>query len=119
VEDHEDTAEAMSDLLRLMGHEVTVATSVAGALTLAVATQDGTGRRLDLVVSDLGLPDGSGQDVMRELSRRYGLRGIALSGYGMEDDVRRSHEAGFLRHLTKPVDLQMLKAAIRQVAGGV
>ncbi|HEV7508410.1 MAG TPA: PAS domain S-box protein [Thermoanaerobaculia bacterium] len=119
VEDHEDTAEAMSDLLRLMGHEVTVATSVAAALTTAGATQDGAGRRLDLVVSDLGLPDGSGQDVMRELGRRYGLRGIALSGYGMEEDVRRSHEAGFLRHLTKPVDLQMLKAAIRQVAGGV
>ncbi len=118
VEDHEDTAEAMADLLRLMGHEVIVATSVAAALTVAGATQNGTGRRLDLVVSDLGLPDGSGQDVMRELSRRYGLRGIALSGYGMEDDVRRSREAGFLRHLTKPVDLQMLKAAIRQVAGG-
>jgi two-component system CheB/CheR fusion protein len=119
VEDHEDTADAMADLLRLMGHEVTVATSVAAALTAAGATQNGSGRRLDLVVSDLGLPDGSGQDVMRELSRRYGLRGIALSGYGMEDDVRRSHEAGFLRHLTKPVDLQMLKAAIRQVTGGV
>ncbi|HEV7787257.1 MAG TPA: PAS domain S-box protein, partial [Thermoanaerobaculia bacterium] len=117
VEDHEDTAEAMSDLLRLMGHEVTVAASVAAALTVAGATQDGAGRRLDLVVSDLGLPDGSGQDVMRELAQRYGLRGIALSGYGMEEDVRRSQEAGFLRHLTKPVDLQMLKAAIRQAAG--
>jgi two-component system CheB/CheR fusion protein len=118
VEDHEDTAAAMTDLLRLMGHEVTVATSVAAALTAAGAAQDGTGRRLDLVVSDLGLPDGSGQDLMRELAQRHGLRGIALSGYGMEEDVRRSHESGFLRHLTKPVDLQMLKAAIRQVAGG-
>jgi two-component system CheB/CheR fusion protein len=116
VEDHEDTAEAMADLLRLMGHEVTVATSVAAALTAARAAQDGAGRRLDLVVSDLGLPDGSGQDLMRELAQRYRLRGIALSGYGMEEDVRRSHESGFLRHLTKPVDLQMLKAAIRQVA---
>ncbi|MBW8875320.1 MAG: PAS domain S-box protein [Acidobacteria bacterium] len=114
VEDHEDTAEAMADLLRLMGHEVTVAGSVATALA---AAGDGHGR-LDLVVSDLGLPDGSGQDLMRELTRLYGLRGIALSGYGMEEDVRRSQEAGFLRHLTKPVDLQMLKAAIRQVAGG-
>ena len=114
VEDHEDTAEAMADLLRLIGHEVTVAGSVAAALA---AAGDGHGR-LDLVVSDLGLPDGSGQDLMRELARLYGLRGIALSGYGMEDDVRRSHEAGFLHHLTKPVDLQMLKAAIRQVAEG-
>ena len=114
VEDHEDTAAALADLLRLIGHEVTVAGSVAAALA---AAGDGQGR-IDLVVSDLGLPDGSGQDLMRELARLYGLRGIALSGYGMEDDVRRSHGAGFLRHLTKPVDLQMLKAAIRQVAGG-
>jgi two-component system CheB/CheR fusion protein len=113
VEDHADTAEAMADLLRLMGHQVTVAGSVAAALA---AAGDGNGR-LDLVLSDLGLPDGSGQDLMRELSRLYGLRGIALSGYGMEEDVRRSREAGFLRHLTKPVDLQMLESAIRQVAG--
>jgi len=116
VEDHEDTAGAMTDLLRLMGHEVTVATSLAEALAAADASQNG-GRPLDLVVSDLGLPDGSGQDLMRELGQRYGLRGIALSGYGMEEDVRRSHEAGFLRHLTKPVDLQMLKAAIQEAVG--
>ncbi|MFY9822897.1 MAG: response regulator, partial [Thermoanaerobaculia bacterium] len=92
--------------------------SVAAALAAAGAVQSGGGRRLDLVVSDLGLPDGSGQDLMRELAQRYGLRGIAVSGYGMEEDVRRSQEAGFLRHITKPVDLQMLKAAIRQAAGG-
>jgi two-component system, chemotaxis family, CheB/CheR fusion protein len=113
VEDHADTAEAMADLLRLIGHQVTVAGSVAAALA---AAGDDHGR-IDLVLSDLGLPDGSGQDLMRELTRLYGLRGIALSGYGMEDDVRRSREAGFLRHLTKPIDLQMLTAAIRQVAG--
>ena len=116
VEDHEDTAGAMTDLLRLMGHEVTVAVSLAAALAAADASQNG-GRALDLVVSDLGLPDGSGQDLMRELTQRYGLRGIALSGYGMEEDVRRSHEAGFLRHLTKPVDLQVLKAAIQEAVG--
>jgi CheY-like chemotaxis protein len=116
VEDHADTAEAMADLLRLIGHQVTVAGSVAAALAAAGAARDNHGR-IDLVLSDLGLPDGSGQDLMRELTRLYGLRGIALSGYGMEDDVRRSREAGFLRHLTKPIDLQMLTAAIRQVAG--
>jgi two-component system, chemotaxis family, CheB/CheR fusion protein len=117
VEDHEDTAGAMAELLRLMGHEVIVAASLAAALAAAGAAQNGAGRPLDLVVSDLGLPDGSGQDLMRELVRHYGLPGIALSGYGMEDDVRRSHEAGFLRHLTKPVDLQILKAAIQQAVG--
>ncbi|HEY9420500.1 MAG TPA: PAS domain S-box protein, partial [Thermoanaerobaculia bacterium] len=120
VEDHPDTAEAMADLLRLIGHEVMVAGSVAAALETAARTLkgDGNGGGIDLVVSDLGLPDGSGQDLMRELVRRHHLKGIAVSGYGMEEDVRRSREAGFARHLTKPVDLAALREAIRQVAGG-
>jgi PAS domain S-box-containing protein len=115
VEDHEDTAEAMADLLRLIGHEVTVAGSVAAGLAAAEAAGAGG---FHLVVSDLGLPDGSGHDLMGELKARYGWKGIALSGYGMEDDIRRSHEAGFARHLTKPVALEALRDAIRQVADG-
>jgi CheY-like chemotaxis protein len=70
----------------------------------------------DLVVSDLGLPDGSGLDVMRRLARQ-GVPGIALSGYGMEEDLRRSREAGFACHLTKPVSLERLERALREVAG--
>ncbi|HSF39204.1 MAG TPA: ATP-binding protein [Thermoanaerobaculia bacterium] len=113
VEDHADTAEAMADLLRLLGHRVDVAGTVAAAL----ATAQGSARDpFDLVVSDLGLPDGTGLDLMRELTRRHGLRGIALSGYGMEEDIRKSREAGFARHLTKPVNLQALESAIRQAA---
>ncbi len=115
VEDHADTAEALADLLRLMSHEVTVAGSVAAGLATALERESAGG--VDLVVSDLGLPDGSGHDLMRELVRRYGWKGIALSGYGMEEDVRRSREAGFAHHLTKPVGLEALRAAIRQVAG--
>jgi signal transduction histidine kinase/ActR/RegA family two-component response regulator len=115
VEDHADTAEALADLLRLMSHEVTVAGSVAAGLATALDRENAGG--VDLVVSDLGLPDGSGHDLMRELVRRYGWKGIALSGYGMEEDVRRSREAGFAHHLTKPVGLEALRAAIRQVAG--
>lgn len=111
VEDHADTAEAMADLLRLLGHRVDVAGTVAAALTTA---ERSAADPFDLVVSDLGLPDGTGMDLMRELTRRYGLRGIALSGYGMEEDVRGSLEAGFARHLTKPVNLQALESAIRQ-----
>ncbi|MFL6201653.1 MAG: ATP-binding protein [Thermoanaerobaculia bacterium] len=112
VEDHSDTAAALADLMRMHGHEVRVAGSVAQALA---AAGDGG---LDLVISDLGLPDGNGQDLMRQLARQFGLRGIALSGYGMEDDVRRSREAGFERHLTKPVNLEALESAIQQVAAG-
>ena len=113
VEDHADTAEAMADLLRLLGHRVDVAGTVAAALDTA---QGSAGDPFDLVVSDLGLPDGTGLDLMRELTRRHGLRGIALSGYGMEEDIRKSREAGFARHLTKPVNLQALESAIRQAA---
>lgn len=114
VEDHADTAEAMAELLGLLGHQVTVAGDVAGAL----ATGEAAASRgsLDLLISDLGLPDGSGLDVMRALSR-FQLPGIALSGYGMEEDVRRSHEAGFRRHLTKPVNLPQLQAALREIMG--
>jgi PAS domain S-box-containing protein len=114
VEDHADTAEAMADLLREMGHQVTVAGSVAGGLA-AAASHDG---RIDLVLSDLGLPDGTGLDLMTELHGRYGVKGIALSGYGMEEDVRKSLEAGFDRHLTKPVNLQALQTAIQDAARG-
>ncbi|MFL6196179.1 MAG: ATP-binding protein [Thermoanaerobaculia bacterium] len=112
VEDHEDTAEAMAELLSVRGHRVTVARSLAEGR--AAAAEAG----FDLLVSDLGLPDGSGHELMRELSARYGLRGIALSGYGMEEDLRKSREAGFERHLIKPVSPQALETAIQQVAGG-
>jgi PAS domain S-box-containing protein len=113
VEDHADTAEAMADLLRALGHRVTL----AGSLASALAAADAADGKFDLVVSDLGLPDGSGLDLMRELSGRYGLKGVALSGYGMEEDVRRSHEAGFSKHLTKPVTVQALKAVLREAWG--
>jgi signal transduction histidine kinase len=109
VEDHPDTAGAIAELLRLLGHQVTVAGSVAEALTAADAG------RFDLMISDLGLPDGSGLDLMRELAAHFGLRGIALSGYGMDEDLRNSREAGFAAHLTKPVSLPALQAAIRRI----
>lgn len=116
VEDHADTAAAMADLLRDLGHEVTVAGSVSDGLAAAAKIQGGGGDGIDLVLSDLGLPDASGLDLMRELSHRYGLKGIALSGYGMEEDLRRSREAGFEKHLTKPINFQSLQAVLREVA---
>jgi PAS domain S-box-containing protein len=115
VEDHVDTAEAMVALLEALGHRVTAADTVAAALAAAGAAQESGG--LDLVLSDLGLPDGHGHDLMRALRDRYGLPGIALSGYGMEEDVAKSHESGFAVHITKPVSLDTLRAAIRRVGG--
>ena len=111
VEDHPDTANALAELLRISGHGVAVANSVAEALATARTTGAGNGG-IDLVISDLGLPDGSGLELMRELSSRYGLRGIALSGYGMDEDVRKSRDAGFLMHITKPVNVHVLEEAI-------
>lgn len=113
VEDHPDTADAMETLLSVVGHRVTVANNGHDALAAAEASHDG----IDLVISDVGLPDISGLELMAELKSRFQLRGIALSGYGMDEDLQRSREAGFERHLTKPVNMQRLRDAIREVAG--
>jgi two-component system CheB/CheR fusion protein len=116
VEDHENTARMMSLLLSSLGHEVRTAGDMGTALRLA-----GEGKRgnFDLLISDLGLPDGSGLDLMRSLRAR-GLRlpGIALSGYGTEQDVQHSMSAGFAEHLVKPVDISQVESAIARVSGG-
>jgi PAS domain S-box-containing protein len=105
VEDHEDSRMSIAMLLK-RSHEVYDAGSVQAALRVA------SERTLDLVISDLGLPDGSGLDLMSKLRSQYGLIGICLTGYGMEDDMARSGAAGFLKHITKPVDLRKLEMAI-------
>lgn len=114
VEDHADTRRLMARLLTGMGHTVTTAASVGEALAAAEAAAG----EFDLVLSDLGLPDGSGHDLMRQLRGRWHLRGIALSGFGMEEDIIQSCAAGFVDHLTKPVHLGALQAAISRAAGG-
>ena len=70
----------------------------------------------DLVVSDIGLPDGTGLDLMRSIRLLHDVPGIALTGYGMEDDIRKSREAGFTAHPTKPLDFAKLDAMIRKVS---
>jgi PAS domain S-box-containing protein len=111
VEDHADTRTVMARLLRSFGFAVSSAGSVKEALRLADT------ERFDLLVSDIGLPDGSGVDVMKTLKDRQGIRGIALSGFGQEDDIRRSRDAGFETHLTKPVDFHTLRQVIKQFSG--
>jgi CheY-like chemotaxis protein len=111
VEDHADTARAISRLLGGQGHDVRTADCVHAALQLAEQ------QPFDIVISDLGLPDGNGYDLMRLLHSLYGsLKGIAVSGYGMDDDIRRSSQAGFMAHLTKPVDVRHLQATLLRVA---
>jgi PAS domain S-box-containing protein len=110
VDDHASTLQALVSILRRDGHHVVTATTIAAALAAASANQ------LDLVISDVGLPDGSGIEMMEELRSRYKLRGIALSGYGTEADIARAHLAGFVTHLVKPVTAAELRRAILSLA---
>ncbi|MGI8436939.1 MAG: PAS domain-containing hybrid sensor histidine kinase/response regulator, partial [Chthoniobacterales bacterium] len=112
VDDHEATLAVLTRLLTRSGHHITPATSVGEGLAAA------KGETFDAVISDLGLPDGTGFELMEKLRAAYGLRGIALSGYGMDDDLRRSQEAGFGAHLTKPIDFAQLERALEELMAG-
>ena len=90
VEDNEDTLRILSRLLERAGYKVTPAQSLGTALAAAKTAREGGAEKFDLVVSDLGLPDGDGRDLMQELHDRDGLPGIAISGYGMEDDIKKA-----------------------------
>ena len=108
VEDHEPTLGVLSRLLLRAGHQVFMASTIAGARELAAH------HPFDAVVSDIGLPDGTGHELMAGLREAYGLSGVALTGYGSEEDHRRSRDAGFVAHLTKPVEF----AELRRVLAG-
>lgn len=109
VEDHLNTLTVLAQLLRRDGHHVVATANVADALAAAET------HAFDLVISDLGLPDGTGVELMEKLRATYGLRGIALSGYGMKDDLRRSSDAGFVTHLIKPVAMTELRRVLGSV----
>ena len=110
VEDHEDTNRSLTRLLRRRGHHVQSASTVQSALDLSKKEE------FDVLISDLGLPDGSGIDLMRMLNSGRPLLGIALTGFGMEGDIRQSHDAGFKHHLVKPIDLNKLDLLIQEGA---
>ncbi len=110
VEDHPSMLRILARVIPEMGHQVCTAATIEAALEAAQREP------FDLLISDLRLPDGDGCDLVRQLRGQPGLRAIALSGTGREEDVRRSLEAGFVEHLTKPVDLETLEAAIQRVA---
>ena len=109
VDDHVDTCTGLRMMLERRGYKVTVAYSANEA------TKKAREKKFDLVISDIGLPDRSGYDLMRELHQDHGLRGIALSGYGMENDVADAHAAGFAEHLTKPINFEQLEDSIRSL----
>jgi len=109
VDDHAETLRVLSGLLRKRGHEVSTADSFDGAVKLL------EGERFDALISDIGLPDGDGYQLIREAKTRQPLKGIALSGFGMEDDMRASLESGFDYHLTKPIEFQKLESVLREI----
>ena len=112
VEDHLDTVRAMVRLLQRMGHTVTTAGTVQEGISIAA-----TGN-FDLLISDLGLPDGSGIEIMQHLRAHptnNPIAGIALSGFGQDEDISRSKQAGFAAHLIKPLNVNALQDAIAKV----
>ncbi|WP_395740944.1 response regulator [Prosthecobacter sp.] len=106
VEDHEDTRRALARVLQRKGFQVRAAGSVAAAYEqFSIASPD-------LMICDIGLADGTGWELMNKLHQRGPVRAIAVSGYGMEHDVKRSRDAGFLEHLTKPINIANLETMI-------
>ncbi len=112
VEDHHDTLDTLQRLLSRRGYVVRTAASIAQALEVARNFD------FDMLISDIGLPDGRGTDLLERVKEQRGERppAIAMSGFGMEDDLARSREAGFSDHLTKPVEFAALQQAIARLA---
>lgn len=113
VENHQDTLDAMKMFLELHGHHVETAGTMQGAL--AAASQG----EFDLVITDIGLPDGDGWDLMRRLRERGPVRAVAMSGYGWKEDLERSRAAGFEAHLLKPLKITELENVLRKMEQAV
>ncbi len=109
VEDHKDTRTSLEFLLQKIKHKVKSAATAQEALKLAATYQ------FDLVISDVGLPDQSGLALMQQLKDQYQLKGIGLSGYGMEEDLVKGQAAGFIQYLTKPIRFEQLKQILSQL----
>src|SRR5438067_747948 len=109
VDDHYDTCIGMKRMLERHGYEITVAHTAEQAVEKVRA------EKFDLLISDIGLPDRSGYDLMREVRLNNDLPGIALSGFGSEQDVNQAREAGFAEHLTKPVSFERLEKTIQSL----
>ncbi len=109
VDDHIDTINAVRVLLERRGYEVETANSVSDAKAVF---NSGT---FDLLISDIGLPDGTGHQLLSDINLDRPIRAIALSGYGTDQDKLKSHEAGFSEHLTKPFNFKHLHEVIERV----
>ena len=110
VEDHGDTRQTLSRLLSHFGHQISVADNTQSALEIVQSQQ------FDVVLSDIGLPDGSGYEVITQAKRKQPIKAVAITGFGTDEDVRRGKEAGFDFHLVKPIDFHELRTVLDQVS---
>jgi signal transduction histidine kinase/ActR/RegA family two-component response regulator len=108
VDDHHDTCAALEKLLARRGYLVAISHDVRSAMEAAARNE------FDLLISDIALPDGTGMDLMMQLRAVANVPGIAISGFGNNGDIERSLQAGFSEHLTKPIRLENLEAAIER-----
>lgn len=112
VENDTDSRQMLTLLLKSWGHEV------ASASTMCEALEHLPGQRYDVLISDIGLPDGNGWQMMDRLRELHGPSvrcAIAMSGYGMGTDLEKSRAAGYRHHLIKPMDLDQLDQLLLQV----
>jgi PAS domain S-box-containing protein len=110
VEDHRDTRYMLSRLLTHFGHQVLTADNIRNALNI-IASEN-----VEVLLCDIGLPDGTGYEVIAEAKRKQPIKSVAITGFGTEEDIRRSKEAGFDLHLVKPIDLHELQTVLDQIA---
>jgi signal transduction histidine kinase/CheY-like chemotaxis protein len=109
IDDHADTLWSLKRLLMRRGFEVTTSSNYADAVQLSKQGQ------YDVIISDLGLPDGSGLDLIKDIRQYSTAPAIALSGYGMESDLSQTRAAGFAAHMTKPVDFHALTETLEEL----
>jgi CheY-like chemotaxis protein len=110
VEDHPDTAKTLAALLGMGGHTVSIAHNGTDALKLV------TEQIFDIMISDLGLPDMTGYHLLRQIKQQRSIKAIAMSGYGMEEDINKSKQAGFVDHIVKPATIDQLEQVLYRVA---
>ena len=110
VDDHEDTLRVLRRLLQAVGYRLATAGSAVAALNYLANNE------VDVLVSDIGLPDGTGHELVQKAKRIQNVPAIAISGYGSAADIQKSRDAGFYAHLTKPLDFDLLHATIQKAA---
>ncbi len=114
VDDNVDSAELLSVLLELEGHAILVANSGPAAVDLALEKVP------DVALVDIRMPGMDGYELAKRLGQSPELKHtvlVAVTGYGQQEDIQRSRDAGFHHHLVKPVDFEALRTVLRRIAG--